>query len=1416
MSIETLPAPVPGAAGIPLVAKVQPFGFGERLRTLVPEGLTLTQMLDLAQVPEAFRSLVAITLDGDWIPERNWPLVRPKAGALVVVNVVPGKGGGGGGGKNPLRSVLSIAVIAASFYFGGALGSAFGLPTQALFPSLPGVLGRISLASLIGGGIISVLGNLAVNAIAPPPTPKLASLSRTGASNREAPESPTLAITGAQNRANPFGPVPRVYGRHRVFPVYAALPFTENEGDTQFLYLLLDFGYGPLALSDICIGTNPISGFDGVEMEIREGYPDDPPITLFRNSASQDSYSITLRRADGPRTVLTQPECDEIGIDFGFRGLVRYDDSGRRQNQSVQLTIEYREAGSDGPWLGGSGGDGTLATTAMTRIAAPDGARTVDFRTDHAVAEGSLTIRLNIPATYAASTLYAMTVAVHVRSEGASRWVQQYRSADWEPAGSQVTIPVVPGRDRILEVRIEQTNLALVEGTWNGTNDDEAGLLAVPDVVFEYMCWQPNSGSAITCTNNTNQSFTRSVRIKPGSRRKWEVRVGRTTADSDDSRVLDEVSLAAVRSTTYRDPTHYPLPHCLMALRIKATDQLNGVVDSLNAIAHSVLDIREGSQWVKRTTRNPAWIFADILRGGASPRAVSDDRLDIPRLEAWAAACDAPPPRNRLPGGITATVEEPRWTCDLVIDWSTTVWEALSQVAAVGRAAPGMLDGRFSVVRDLPQDSPVQLLTPRNSWGFKGKRSFVDIPHAFRVRYVDPQRNWQQAEVMVYADGHSEDTATRFEELELLGCTRREQAWREGRYHLAVGSHRPETFELNVDVENIVCTRGDLVEVAHDVPRMGGTWARVSAVDGAEGMIATVTLDEPAVVESGKVYALRCRQADGTVISCSLASLPAGEYSTLPLATPTPAAQAPAAGDLAVVGESDRVTARMIVKAIEPGPHLSARLILLDAAPEIHEADSGAIPSWSANLAADPAASPPPPVQGLRIEEENRREPQRYVNDLVLSWSLPAGAFAAAFEIYRQDNGDWRLLDVTPCSVYRDRDLERGRICCYKVLGVTRSGAKIPPSAAPQACRTVQSVLPPDVAFYDITASGTELHHAWSRDSTSLHGWSIRYCPTPDAGLSWAEMTPLRFVAYPTDHLTTPTARGTYAIKAVDFTGYESLGHRLAVVTATAADLNAVQSLVQHSGFPGEKSGLRVTSGHDLPAGCLALIETGKVSDWASVEDLGDISTSSGEVEREGTYDFDSGIDLGAVYTSRLTVTAKVYGRNLLSRIGRWNSITGRAGIIGADATDWNVTVQVRATDDDPAGTPAWNSWQNLVAGDFTARAFQFRAVLKSLDTQVTPVIEELAVEIDMPDRTTAGTDIPSSAAGTTVIFPTAFFSACTPSIAITPSNLTQGDYYQITAKSHAGFTIRFFNSAAQGVSRTFDYLAVGYGQAIG
>jgi hypothetical protein len=295
-----------------------------------------------------------------------------------------------------------------------------------------------------------------------------------------------------------------------------------------------------------------------------------------------------------------------------------------------------------------------------------------------------------------------------------------------------------------------------------------------------------------------------------------------------------------------------------------------------------------------------------------------------------------------------------------------------------------MNDGVFSVVRDVPQEVPVQHFSPRNSRKFRGRRVFPDRPHALRVKFINKLAGYTPDEKIVYDDGYDEESATLFEELQLLGVTSPAQAWAEGRYHLVSLRLRPDLWEISTDVEHLVCRRGDLVRVSHDVVSVGLGWGRISAVTADEdGTVTAFELDALVKMVDGTDYGVMIRLPDNRSISRQVVT-EAGETQALTLSTSIPGADAPDVGDLVLFGELGSETVDMLVKSIvKVDRDLNATLELVAQAPDIYSADEG-----------DEGTEPPTSMAGLEILVTVFDSPGAF------GWNPAANSRIATFELW--------------------------------------------------------------------------------------------------------------------------------------------------------------------------------------------------------------------------------------------------------------------------------------------------------------------------------------------------------------------------------------------------------------------------------
>lgn len=462
-------------------------------------------------------------------------------------------------------------------------------------------------------------------------------------------------------------------------------------------------------------------------------------------------------------------------------------------------------------------------------------------------------------------------------------------------------------------------------------------------------------GAGVAITSGARKTFRGGIRWKVPAGQ-YDVVVTRNSAHGigfpgavDANSVVDGITWTVLRSINPQNPSTTGTTK--LAVRIKATDQLNGVVQNL-----SVLAAQKIRQWdsvnqawlAPAITTNPAWIRLWLLtQCPAVARRLTDDRVDYAgSFSDWAADCDAK-------GYVTS----------FVMDSGRALGDIDADVLAAGRAAFGMRNGQYAVVRDVSQTVPVQMFTPSNSSDFSYSRSFADLPHALRVNFTNPEANYQADTVIAYADGYSADgsggttIATIFEQLDARQVIDPNAAWKLGKYHLAVMRNRPTQYTWKADIEQLVCERGDLVSVAHEIMGWGVAWGRVKAVNGS-----VVTIDGPVTLEDGQTYVFRIRKDDLTQTTQTITGL---SGTTVNLAGSITGMQV---GDLYEIGIVNEGVANLLITKIEPGNDLSATLTAVDAASVVWDADSATPPTFVSDITGKAWCEPPdPPSVNIRI-----------------------------------------------------------------------------------------------------------------------------------------------------------------------------------------------------------------------------------------------------------------------------------------------------------------------------------------------------------------------------------------------------------------------------------------------------------------
>ena len=435
------------------------------------------------------------------------------------------------------------------------------------------------------------------------------------------------------------------------------------------------------------------------------------------------------------------------------------------------------------------------------------------------------------------------------------------------------------------------------------------------------------------------------------------------------------------------------------------------------------------------------------------------------------------------------------------------------------------------------------------------------------------------------------------------------------------------------------------------------------------------------------------------------------------------------------------------------------------------------------------------------------------VTVVIVTLTESPGGMADRYEVQFMGpaDSDWRSAGSGPGTVFEispltDGDAYQIRARAINALGV--ASAWRTQSYTPAG----QTTPPADVDNFAVNIVQTTAHLAWDAvPDVDLSHYRIRWAPAT-TGATWGSAIDLvPRVARPATSVQVAALIGTYLIKAVDLKGNESTTATATISTiAGISDLNVVETVTESPTFPGTKSNVAV-------AGGTLVLDTAITFDDATGDfddALGLFDGGGGEVATAGIYTFDNNVDLGAVYTSRVTASLTVLAQDYVNQFDdAEGNFDDRPGLFdGESPSNVNVSLEVRTTNDDPSGSPSWGDWRAFTVGDYTCRAFQFRAQLSTNVATQTPVVSALSVTVDMPDRVAADSGVTSSSGDTNVTYLPAF--KATPKVGVTVIDIQTGEYATVTSESAGGFTINVYTAAASRVARNFNYLAKGYGVA--
>ena len=288
-----------------------------------------------------------------------------------------------------------LAAAVATWGVGDVLaGTTFGSTAILTTSSGSTLLSVSTAASSVVGAAVSVIGKAEVQSLFP-------SSGKTTLLKIESTPA-SYSISGNENVTAPFSVMPKVYGQRRIYPMLAAPSFNESGGNShnelytnEYLRMLFVLGYGPLDVTELKIGDTLLSDYEDVEWEVRAGYPDDAPPSLYTGAVMETSFNIQLVKSGNPpqtlgwQTQTTGEGADEIAIQITWpEGFWEVNNVGNDHGEHMRIQAQYRLHGGTGAW-----------STRPDFIASGPSKRTLAYTDRWAVPNGQYDVQVQVERT---------------------------------------------------------------------------------------------------------------------------------------------------------------------------------------------------------------------------------------------------------------------------------------------------------------------------------------------------------------------------------------------------------------------------------------------------------------------------------------------------------------------------------------------------------------------------------------------------------------------------------------------------------------------------------------------------------------------------------------------------------------------------------------------------------------------------------------------------------------------------------------------------------------------------------------------------------------------------------------------------------------------------------------------------------
>lgn len=356
----------------------------------------------------------------------------------------------------------------------------------------------------------------------------------------------------------------------------------------------------------------------------------------------------------------------------------------------------------------------------------------------------------------------------------------------------------------------------------------------------------------------TTSEYPRTHRIDlPKASTGWQVRVRRLTKNQNNARIADRINIAAI-AEVIDAKLRYPNT-ALLFITFNAR-QFNNRIPKVSVRPQGGLLIKVPTNYdpINRTysgvwdgtfklaaTNNPAWVFYDLVLNN---RYGCGDRINASQIDKWdlykiAQYCD-----ELVPDGHGGDGKEPRFLCDVYIQSQESAYTVLRDIAAIFRGMTFWADNKVKAVADMPA-SIFRTFTNANIVGGKPSYSGGSTQNRYTqalVSFTDINNHSNDdIEPVVDLKLQRRYKTVRKVELSAIGCTRRSEANRRGRWALLTNAN-DRMISFATGLEGAIPSPGHIIAVADSSLAGRNTGGRISSVEGRK-----ITLDRITSIKAG-------------------------------------------------------------------------------------------------------------------------------------------------------------------------------------------------------------------------------------------------------------------------------------------------------------------------------------------------------------------------------------------------------------------------------------------------------------------------------------------------------------------------------------------------------------------------------------